>query len=372
MGLANQFGTKEEQELKRDYRYKDIEAVERERANLNRPKEAQENPDIETSGFAIATSWLKSGYNNLRASLTDDPNVRKEFEEKERINSETRRIMREKYTLTQAFNEIDTVLTVVAGATLIATGVGAAGGLALLGRAALKQTAYQGFKYVRDKGLTRAAIDITEEIAKTPEARAQAASTVAKLEGMLTSNSFITRNVGAPLAATLQIAKPQIRKAGVAGLVSAGVISTAIGNDVLQRAHHSVENNNQIKDEVIRNRNKSTREILDERNQNKFGPSHININRQKEEINQEINNRLKNSQPNPRKLENREEAKQGDGEIASIAVQAALTGLKNSSANLNRSNENNSILSKLIENQKSMVEAANKEEPTNRIGGLKA
>lgn len=310
MALQNQFGSEEQQSLNRDYRHKHIQAVEREKANIQKPEAEQELPEATPSAFGIGMSYLKTAYNKTRAALTDDPKVKEEFMAKERVNSIARESMKERYSWADGASDAMDLAMIVGAGVMIATGVGAAGGLALAARVATRGVAKSALRqaekgvvsYINKEGVTKAALEMTEQVAKTPAAKEKAMEAVMAVN-KLREGGAVARNIEAPLKALTAAGGGLMRnKMVIAGGVGASTaLAASIGNNDLARAHREVVNNEEIRDSVRANPNKSTREILEDRNQRKFGENHVNIRKQNSQIDQEVEKIQRENNDKPEK-----------------------------------------------------------------------
>lgn len=127
--------TEEYLKLKRYERSRTIEAAQRAQKGI--PEYGQ----VDSSGLAIASSYLKSGVNHVLLSLTSNPKDEAKLKREEQINQTVRSQMQKNFGAWEAVETVMDVATVVGAGALIASGVGAGAGVALAGRLVLSKSA---------------------------------------------------------------------------------------------------------------------------------------------------------------------------------------------------------------------------------------
>lgn len=301
MGLENQFGSQEDQDLKRDYRNRDVEAVQVARQNIQAGKPAQvdlNKDNAEPSIFGIAASWINSGYNSIRYSMTGD----EQYKRRNELNAQARSAMWKNYTWGNAISDGLDVLTIVAAAGLVATGVGAVGALSLSARVATRGAVSRGFismaRAVSSRGLAETAVEVTNTLAKTPAAIRNAAKLTETITGLQKAGG-VSRYIVAPMRGAGALLATQRAKMLTTFVGMGATTSLGIGASRLSNVVETVKQSNEISDAVKANPNGSTREILEQRDRNRFGNNHVNVRRQNEKINQDVQHIQNNSANKP-------------------------------------------------------------------------
>lgn len=180
-------------------RAKDV--LEAERTIETDGKEKPKHDDVEPSAFGIGWSYLKSGVNKLRMSISSDQKQIAELKKEEDINQKARQAMKDNYKFSNLVDDVSTVGTVVAVAALVSTGVGAGAGVALAARVA----ATQGVKALAKEGgkklLLKSAMEVEKEVIKNT-VRTQSAKGVGELltsKFMQNAEKLLAKNGGSVL-----------------------------------------------------------------------------------------------------------------------------------------------------------------------------
>ena len=334
-------------------RAKDV--LEAERTIETDGKEKPKHDDVEPSAFGIGWSYLKSGVNKLRMSISSDPKQIAELKKEEDINQKARQAMKDNYTFSNLVDDVSTVGTVVAVAALVST------------------AATQGVKALAKEGgkklLLKSAMEVEKEVIKNT-VRTQSAKGVGEVltsKFMQNAEKLLAKNGGSVLGnfktymqSAYRVTHDKAKVLGdsfaVASRIRKGISYVGIpltlqtlGKSDLDDATKKVANREEIHDSVKRyneqqKENKqpvSIKEAMREHNKEKYGEKASHEYRQRqidkaignEKLNDDRNNnkntRLKHTVSQNTILDSIATTKQlsKTGNLNSIKQQATQTSL---------------------------------------------